>query len=107
MSYAVRNDGKGWRAVSGPSDVGPDEQFATEQPGPMQPTQSDLAKTEIAKLLAGAGLSQKWQVQSAMASALALILVQGGTEEQAYADHPGYREAKDLLMAIELEETKL
>lgn len=28
MSYAIRNDGQGWRAVSGPDDVGPDEYYS-------------------------------------------------------------------------------
>lgn len=32
MSYAIRNDMKGWRAVNGPSDVGPDESYSVEQP---------------------------------------------------------------------------
>lgn len=32
MSYAVRNDGLGWRAVGGPGDVGPDEVFADTPP---------------------------------------------------------------------------
>lgn len=107
MSYAVRNDGLGWRAVSGPDDVDPNESYSLDQPEPIQPTTSELAKAEIARLLKSAGLSQKWQVESAMASVLALVLVQGGTEEQAYETQPGYRAAKDLLMAIELEEAKL
>lgn len=32
MSYAVRNDKLGWRSVSGPSDVGPDETYSEELP---------------------------------------------------------------------------
>ena len=32
MSYAVRNDGKGWRAVDSAADAQPDETFAAEQP---------------------------------------------------------------------------
>ena len=32
MSYAVRNDGLGWWAVSGPDDVGPDEHYSETQP---------------------------------------------------------------------------
>lgn len=34
MSYAVRNDGQGFRAVNGPDDVGPDEFFSTTEPTP-------------------------------------------------------------------------
>lgn len=32
MSYAIRNDGMGWRAVNGPDDVGPDETFSATIP---------------------------------------------------------------------------
>lgn len=46
MSYAIRNDLQGWRAVEGPGDVGPDEYYS-ESPIevlPPAPTyQSELA----------------------------------------------------------------
>lgn len=32
MSYAVRNDGQGWRIVSGVGDIGADEWFSTDTP---------------------------------------------------------------------------
>lgn len=32
MSYAVRKDGLGWRAINGPDDVGPDETFSETIP---------------------------------------------------------------------------
>ncbi|WP_368640497.1 hypothetical protein ABRZ04_04580 [Castellaniella ginsengisoli] len=32
MSYAVQNDGLGWRAVNGPDDVGPDETYTAMRP---------------------------------------------------------------------------
>ena len=35
MSYAVRNDGLGWRAVNGPQDCDLDEHWAP-QPPPLQ-----------------------------------------------------------------------
>lgn len=35
MSYAVRNDGKGWRAVNGPDDVMADETYSETQPQPV------------------------------------------------------------------------
>lgn len=28
MNYAIRNDKQGWRAVSGPDDIGPDEYYS-------------------------------------------------------------------------------
>ena len=34
MSYAIREDGQGWRAVSGPGDVGTDETYSENQPAP-------------------------------------------------------------------------
>jgi hypothetical protein len=34
MSYAIRKDGQGWRAVSGPDDVGIDETFSETVPVP-------------------------------------------------------------------------
>lgn len=48
MSYALRNDGKGWRAVSGPEDVGPDETYSPQQPE-LQPT---LAEARAVALVA-------------------------------------------------------
>ena len=32
MSYAVRNDGQGWRAISAPADVGDSEFYSSTQP---------------------------------------------------------------------------
>lgn len=41
MSYAIRKDGLGWRAVNGPDDVGPDEIYSefppVPEPEPPQP----------------------------------------------------------------------
>jgi len=37
VSYAIRNDGQGWRAVTGPEDVGADESFSETQPAPIGP----------------------------------------------------------------------
>lgn len=57
MSYAIRNDMKGWRSVSGPEDVLPDETFSETQPVPQPPTKAsriaDLTtqfKSDIADL---------------------------------------------------------
>lgn len=50
MSYAVRNDGKGWRAVNGPDDIGPDEFYSIEQPVPPALTLAetvDQKKTDL------------------------------------------------------------
>lgn len=42
MSYAIRKDGQGWRAVDGPYDVGPDEDFSATVPVPPKPTQEQV-----------------------------------------------------------------
>lgn len=43
MSYAIRDDGLGWRAVGGPDDVGSDEFYSTTQPVPTPVTLVDIA----------------------------------------------------------------
>lgn len=48
MSYAVRNDGLGWRAVNGADDVGNDETFSETVPSPVLELPS--FPTEIAAL---------------------------------------------------------
>lgn len=42
MSYAVRNDGKGWRAVSDASDCTEDEFFSLTQPQRAEPSLEEL-----------------------------------------------------------------
>lgn len=42
MSYAVRNDGRGWRAVNGPADCSGDESYSEMQPS-MTPGVTDVA----------------------------------------------------------------
>lgn len=49
MSYAVRNDGKGWRAVSGPEDISADEYFSETIPAK---TNAQLMSEELAGLSA-------------------------------------------------------
>lgn len=34
--YAIRKDGKGWRAINSPGDVLPDEDFSADQPALIQ-----------------------------------------------------------------------
>ena len=49
MSYAVRTDGAGWRAASGPDDIGPGEVWQAEQP-PMvtfEPVASDVTSVTM------------------------------------------------------------
>lgn len=37
MSYAIRKDGQGWRAVNGPEDVAEDETYSEAQPARATP----------------------------------------------------------------------
>ena len=48
MSYAVRKDGQGWRAVNGPGDVGADEVFS-ETPPATSVVQAKSAKWDAIK----------------------------------------------------------
>ena len=50
MSYAIRKDGQGWRAVDGKDDCGVDEDFSATQPLPKEPTAQELALKDISKL---------------------------------------------------------
>lgn len=69
MSYAIRKDGKGFRSVNSPSDVGPDEAYATEQPGPIAPSPQELRATELNALFATYQADMQ-ALQSAWVSAL-------------------------------------
>ncbi|MCU1766773.1 MULTISPECIES: phage tail assembly chaperone [Pseudomonas] len=49
MSFAVRNDGQGWRPVSGPENVGADEWYCVgipPDPVPLPLTEEELAASE-------------------------------------------------------------
>lgn len=43
MSYAIREDGLGWRSVSGPDDVVAGEYFSLDMPADRQKTISEMA----------------------------------------------------------------
>lgn len=57
MSYAIRNDGQGWRAVNGPGDVGPDEYYSEELieiiPSVVVPEYVTMRQARLALLKAG------------------------------------------------------
>lgn len=50
MSYAVRNDGKGWRSVNSIEDVGPDETYSDTQPPPLAQDPKQTIRAQIAEL---------------------------------------------------------
>jgi hypothetical protein len=70
---------------------------------PTPPTTQQKINSKLQKV----GLSQTWQLESAMSSVLALGIIQGNTEAQMYALNPGYRDAKDLLAEIRALEAQL
>lgn len=72
-----------------------------------QPDPKDSIRENITALLSAKGVSQKWQIESAAASVLALAIAQGLSEPEAYTQRPGYRDAKDLLVQIEALEAQL
>lgn len=51
MSYAIRNDLKGWRAVSDESDCGPGEHYSETQPNPVEPDLCAAVRAERDRLL--------------------------------------------------------
>ena len=51
MSYAVRNDGLGWRAVRSRDDVGPDEHFSEQEPPPADIRADSIREMRVPLLL--------------------------------------------------------
>lgn len=75
MSYAVRNDGKGWRSVNSADDIGVDETFSTEIPILYRtPTPQDL----LNKLDADNTLTQRNLRETVMLMAEAFKQVTNG-----------------------------
>lgn len=50
MSYAIRDDGKGWRAVNGPEDIEADESYSAVAPSPTAPTLAELKAAKNAAI---------------------------------------------------------
>lgn len=70
-------------------------------PAPDAPPNPKVAiQAQINALFASAGITQDWQLKSAMAALLALATTQGVSETTLYADNPGYKQVKDLMMEI-------
>ena len=77
MSYAIRNDGKGWRAVGGPEDIGPDETYSEAQP-PMPAASGDKIKAQIAAIEATQGRAVR---EAALGDATHLRAIEARIEE--------------------------
>ena len=51
MSYAIRKDKQGWRAVDGPDDVGDGEVYSETTPPPTQPPAADSQAGILSQIL--------------------------------------------------------
>lgn len=80
MSYAVRKDKLGWRAVNGPEDVDVDEIFSETQPPPIPPSYRDLRAGEYPPM------ADYLDAQVKKGSADPAIRAAGVAQEQAYYD---------------------
>jgi hypothetical protein len=83
MSYAIRKDGQGWRAVNGPDDVGADESFSETIPAQsasqFQTTKLAAIKAERDRRIQSGGykVGTKWfhSDQKSRSQQLGLVLL--------------------------------
>ena len=69
MSYAIRKDGQGWRAVNSPDDVTGDETFSETQPLPPTPSQAEIVSTyEVAVQASLDAVAASWQYESILSA---------------------------------------
>ena len=66
MSYAIRKDGQGWRAVNSIADVGDDEVYSEDQPAPIVPPPSIPSINARQIRMALTKLSLRAQVEAAV-----------------------------------------
>lgn len=104
MSYAVRNDGLGWRAVGGPQDVGPDETYSAEEPAPILPAPPTKAQRIAEKLQAG-GFPTKGHLyyfieNMRTVASLKLGITDAQAHAAGYAGNPMYKQMVDLYNDI-------
>lgn len=74
MSYAVRNDSKGWRAVASESDVMEGEYFSLEQP--------DLTPKLTAQAVKDAITQKRWQIETGGITLPTGVRVATGIDDQ-------------------------
>lgn len=74
MSYAVRNDGLGWRAVASAADVMEGEYFSLEQP--------DLTAKLTAKAVKDAITAKRWEVETGGLTLPTGVRVATGIDDQ-------------------------
>jgi hypothetical protein len=87
MSYAVRNDGQGWRSVNGLDDVGPDEQYSTEQPAPIVQDPKDAIRAQMEEL-------ERQQLMPRATREFMLMFMEANATPEILAVNPGYQAVK-------------
>ena len=87
MSYAIRKDGMGWRAVNSPEDVGPDEDFSEAQPAPIAQDQNTAVRMQID------ALERQQLMPRATREFMLLFMETNFTAEQLTANY-GYKAVK-------------
>ena len=86
MSYAIRKDGLGWRAVNGPDDVGSEEVFSADVPtveiAQVKSAKWDAIKAERDRIMQSGGykVGAKWfhSDKFSRSQQLALFLMESG-----------------------------
>jgi hypothetical protein len=110
MTFAIRNDGLGWRAVNGPDDVGPDEHYSADQPAPIAQDPKDAIRTQIRALEsqyadAQAKVTRQALLALALERAIADPLAQGMTPQEVHSNlmtrDNGYKALYTLEQSIE------
>lgn len=87
MSYAIRKDGQGWRAVNGIEDIGPDENFAEEKPTPGQPDAKQTIRNHIYAM-------EQQQLLPRATREFMLLYMETQFAAEMLAANPGYQAVK-------------
>jgi hypothetical protein len=95
MSYALRKDGLGWRAVNGPQDVADDESYSAVCPPCAQPSARQLILMQIDEM-ERAQMLPRGPREALLAITMTLATTQGATEAQLYSSNIAYRKIKDF-----------
>lgn len=103
MPYVQRNAGKVCGIYANAQPGYAEEFLPDDSAEVLEYLNPTLGKEQqIAKILAVRGLTldSEWQLYAAIAGMQAAASTQGKTEAQLYASNPGYKNAKDLFLAV-------
>lgn len=88
MSYAIRTDGLGWRAVSGPDDVGPDEAYSDIQPAASVSSLDEAQSAAHAAIDAAAGAARARYITTANGQDATYLLKAADADRYKAAGYP-------------------